>query len=189
MIAFQNKIHGYLLEISFAAKAGIVAIIAAKFLLPVMLVKYPFIAGWANFVLDTVDGDLLIPLGLENETYQPIDKAADWVTYVFMVVAAWKADWPILKWVVGLFVLRTVGQILFFITNNEAIFFYFPNFLEPLFLIYATILFFKKDLAPQVFRKWQIPIAVFIFVYKMQDEYITHISNTDRSELIQGWFS
>jgi hypothetical protein len=178
-----------LLQIGFFGWVGIVAIIAAKYLIPVLLVPFPFAAGWANFVLDTVDGDLLIPLGLEDATYQPIDKAADYVTYIFMVVAAWKGSWPIFKWIVGFFALRTIGQLLFFITNNEAVFFYFPNFLEPLFLIYATILFFKKDEAPAVFTKWQIPIAVFIFLYKMQDEYITHIGNFDRSDLIRDLFS
>ena len=172
-----------------AAWVGIALIVGAKFLVPVLLVPFPFAAGWANFVLDTADGDLLIPLGLEDDSYQPIDKVADYVTYIFMVISAWRGRWPILNWIVGFFLLRTVGQALFFITNNEAVFFYFPNFLEPLFLIYATIRFFKKDEAPEVFRRWSIPIGIFIFVYKMQDEYITHIANTDRSELISRWFS
>ncbi len=178
-----------LLQVSIASWVGIAVIVAAKFVVPVLLVPFPFAAGWANFVLDTVDGDLLIPLGLEDSTYQPIDKAADYVTYIFMVVSAWKGKWPILKWIIAFFVLRSVGQLLFFITNNEAIFFFFPNFLEPLFLIYATIRFFKKEDAPEVFTKWRIPIAIFIFLYKMQDEYITHIGNIDRTELVQDMFS
>ena len=58
--------------------AAIALIIAAKVALPLLIVRYPFAAGWANFILDGVDGDLLIPLGLPNETYQPIDKITDW---------------------------------------------------------------------------------------------------------------
>ena len=178
-----------LLQIGFAAWVGIVVIIAAKVIVPVLIVPFPFAAGWANFVLDTVDGDLLIPLGLADSTYQPIDKGADYLTYIFMVVAAWRGRWPMLRWIVAFFILRTAGQLLFFITNNEAVFFFFPNFLEPLFLIYATILFFKKDEAPEVFERRKIPIAIFIFIYKMQDEYITHIGNFDRSDLISDLFS
>lgn len=178
-----------LLQISFFGWVGIATIVAAKVLVPVLIVPFPFAAGWANFVLDTVDGDLLIPLGLEDSTYQPIDKGADYLTYIFMVVAAWKGSWPMFKWIVGFFALRSAGQLLFFITNNEAVFFFFPNFLEPLFLIYATILFFKKDEAPAVFKRRQVPIAIFIFLYKMQDEYITHIGNFDRSDLIRDVFS
>jgi hypothetical protein len=44
--------------------AGIALIIAAKFALPLLIIRFPFAAGWANFFLDGVDGDLLIPLGL-----------------------------------------------------------------------------------------------------------------------------
>lgn len=163
-------------------------IIALKFLLPVGIAFFPFTAGWANFVLDTIDGDLLIPLGLEDATYQPIDKFADWLTYIGMVVAAWRGRWYIRKWIYGLFGLRTIGQLLFFVTNDERIFFIFPNFLEPLFLIYASLLSFKKDKAEAAYRKWRWAIWIFVVVYKMQDEYITHIGNIDRSEFIQKLF-
>lgn len=150
--------------------------------MPLLLVPFPFFAGWANFVLDTVDGDILIPLGLSDPVYQNIDKSADWVTYVFMVVAAWK--WPIKKVVIALFVFRSVGQALFFITQDELMFFFFPNFLEPLFLTYATILFFKKAEAYAFFRRNLTWLTVLIVLYKMQDEWITHVGNVDRSELI-----
>ncbi len=36
-------------------------LIIAKFVVPILIAPFPFAAGWANFVLDTVDGDLLIP--------------------------------------------------------------------------------------------------------------------------------
>jgi hypothetical protein len=62
-------------------------IVVARYVIPVLILPFPFAAGWANFVLDTVDGDLLIPLGLDDETYQLIDKSADWATYVGMAIA------------------------------------------------------------------------------------------------------
>ncbi|HRP36675.1 MAG TPA: hypothetical protein PLS50_02590 [Candidatus Dojkabacteria bacterium] len=68
----------------------IVFIIALKFLLPVLLIWFPFLAGWGNFLLDTIDGDILIPLGLEDYNYQTIDKLADYVTYIFMLIVGWK---------------------------------------------------------------------------------------------------
>jgi hypothetical protein len=157
-------------------------VVALKFGLPLLLVPFPFAAGWANFVLDTVDGDILVPLGLHEPTYQLIDKAADWVTYVLMVVAAWR--WRIWRVVLALFVLRSVGQALFFLTGDELMFFFFPNFLEPLFLVYATIRFFKRDRAHEFFRRHVVALTLLIVVYKMQDEWITHVANVDRSELI-----
>lgn len=163
--------------------ALIVLLVALKFGLPILLVPFPFLAGWANFVLDTVDGDLLSPLGLSDPVYQTIDKAADWVTYVFMVVAAWR--WPIRRIVIALFLFRSIGQALFFITRNEMMFFFFPNFLEPLFLIYATILFFRRADGHAFYRRHIIPVWAVVVLYKLQDEWITHVGNIDRSELIQ----
>jgi len=167
---------------------GIGFVIFLKFAIPALIPFFPFIAGWVNFVLDTIDGDILIPLGLADATYQPIDKIADWATYVGMVIAARRLKWGIRKWVYGLFVFRSIGQIAFLATGNERLLFYFANFLEPLFLVYATIFFFKKASEPRAYEfylkhKWVI--WIFVIIYKMQDEYLTHIANLDRSDFIK----
>src|SRR4249919_2567250 len=122
----------------------IALIVAAKFGLPILIVRYPFAAGWANFVLDGIDGDLLIPLGLPNEVYQPVDKLSDWVTYVAIVVVAYRNVWPTRRLMLGLFVFRSIGQISFLATGNELLLAAFPNFLEPLFLVTASILAWER---------------------------------------------
>ena len=94
-------------------------IVAAKFVLPLLIIRFPFAAGWANFFLDGFDGDLLIPLGLPNEVYQPVDKLSDWVTYVAIVVVAFRNAWPTRRLMLGLFLFRSVGQIGFLATGNE----------------------------------------------------------------------
>ena len=63
-------------------------------------------------MLDTVDGDLLFPLRLSDPVHQQVDKSADYVTYMRMVIAA--SCWSLRRGVVALFALRTVGQALFF---------------------------------------------------------------------------
>jgi hypothetical protein len=65
----------------------------------------------------------------------------------------------------------------------------FPNFLEPLFLAYATIAFFKETNAYAFYQKHKIIIWAVVIGYKLQDEWITHIANVDRSELILKLFS
>ncbi|MEZ4502931.1 MAG: hypothetical protein R3C39_09925 [Dehalococcoidia bacterium] len=160
----------------------IALIVAAKYGLPVLLVWFPFGAGWANFVLDAVDGDLLIPLGLSDPVYQNIDKSADYVTYIFMVLASRR--WPMFRWLVVFFAIRTVGQALFFITQNEFVFFLFPNFLEPMFLGYATIRVLKKQDAPAFYQRHIVAIWAIVFLYKFQDELLTHVINLDRTETI-----
>jgi hypothetical protein len=62
------------------------AVIALKFVVPSLMPRLPFFSAWGNYVLDSVDGDVLLELGLSDETYQTIDKAADYYTYIVMVI-------------------------------------------------------------------------------------------------------
>lgn len=174
--------------------AGIVLIIAAKFGLPLLIVPFPFAAGWANFFLDSVDGDLLIPLGLPNETYQPVDKITDWVTYVAIVVVGFRNAWPTKRLMLGLFLFRSIGQVGFLLSGNELLLAFFPNFLEPLFLVTATILAWERVIRHlpdwqergfAILHRHRWLIGTLIVVYKLQDEYFTHVANVDRSEFFQ----
>lgn len=167
----------------------ILLIVSAKFIFPVALIYSPFIFGWGNFILDSIDGDLLVPLGLAEPVYQIIDKSADWLTYVAMIITAKKFNWKIKRPIFYLFILRSLGQLIFFITMDERVFFIFPNFLEPLFLIYATIYFFRRNKAYSIYIKHKILIWSFVIIYKLQDEFVTHIANVDRTELIRKFFN
>ena len=173
---------------------AVALIVAAKFGLPVLIVRFPFAAGWANFVLDSIDGDLLIPLGLPDAIYQPVDKLSDWVTYVAIVVVAYRNQWPIKRLMLGLFLFRSVGQVGFLLTGNELLLAAFPNFLEPVFLVSASILAWEREV--RRLPDWQERGFVFlhrhrwligtlIVIYKLQDEYFTHVANLDRSEFFQ----
>lgn len=168
-------------------------VVTAKFGLPLLIVRYPFAAGWANFLLDSVDGDILIPLGLPNETYQPVDKLSDWVTYVAIVACGYRAGWPIRRLLLGLFLFRSIGQVGFLATGNELLLAAFPNFLEPLFLVTASMLAWQRvvrrrsEWREAAFRtlaghRWLI--GGLIVGYKLVDEYLTHVGNIDRSD----WF-
>jgi hypothetical protein len=175
--------------VAMFSMGAIAIIIFLKYAVPIVIVFMPFLGGWTNFVLDTIDGDILIPLGLSDSAYQIVDKSADWVTYIGMVLVSWLLKWPIRKWIYALFGLRTIGQLAFFLTLDERVFFLFPNFLEPLFLAYATIVFFKKANAFAFYQKHKVIVWIIVIVYKMQDEWITHIANVDRTELIQRLFT
>jgi len=176
---------------------AILLVIAAKFVVPLLIIRFPFAAGWANFFLDGIDGDLLIPLGLPNDIYQPVDKITDWVTYVAIVVLAYRNAWPTKRLMLGLFLFRSIGQAGFLLTGNELLLAFFPNFLEPLFLVTATILAWERavrhvpDWQERGFailyrHKWLI--GTLIVVYKLQDEYVTHVGNIDRSDFVKQLF-
>ena len=172
-------------------------IVAAKFLVPLLIIRFPFAAGWANFVLDGVDGDLLVPLGLPNETYQPVDKITDWVTYVAIVIVGFRNEWPTRRLMLGLFAFRSIGQVGFLLTGNELLLAAFPNFLEPLFLVTATILAWERTVRHlpdwqergfAILRRHRWLIGTLIVLYKLQDEYFTHVANVDRSDLFTRLF-
>lgn len=165
----------------------IVLIIGLKFLLPVLYLWFPFAAGWGNWILDSVDGDLLIPAGLDPGLYQNLDKAADWIGYLFIFIWGWKQ--PIRREITATFALRTVGQALFFATHNELMLFYFPNLLEPLFLVYVTVARFRgRDRVQAIYRARFRWIWLGILLYKFQDEWFTHVANVDRTEFVKALF-
>jgi len=161
----------------------IVLIIALKFVLPVLYLRFPFAAGWANLLLDSADGDILVRAGLADPTYQLIDKLADYVAYVFMFL--WGRKREIRRDLAATLLLRTVGQVLFFATRDERVFFLFPNLIEPLFLVYVTIgRLAGWDRVHDIYRRRVVPIWAFILAYKLQDEWFTHIADVDRSDLL-----
>lgn len=177
-----------------AGFGAIALIVAAKFALPLLIIRFPFAAGWANFILDSVDGDLLVPLGLPNETYQPVDKVSDWVTYGAIVVLGYRNAWPTRRLMLGLFLFRSVGQVGFLVTGNELLLAAFPNLLEPLFLVTASILAWERairhlpDWQAQGFavlhrHRWLT--GTLIVLYKLQDDVFTHVANVDRSDFLQ----
>ncbi|QQS44308.1 hypothetical protein IPM65_01775 [Candidatus Roizmanbacteria bacterium] len=164
----------------------ITLVIALKFVVPALMLYFPFASLWANYILDVVDGDILQYLGMSDMNYQTVDKTADYVSYIFMLLLGMR--WRIKKTVIALFIYRTIGQILFFLTRNELFFFYFQNFLEPLMMIYALILLFQKDesKAYRVYKKYFFLIWAIIIAYKVWNEWYLHFANIDLSTMFFG---
>ena len=74
---------------------------------------------------------------------------------------------------------------------------FFPNFLEPLFLVTASILAWERAVRHlpdwrergfAVLHQYRWPIGIVIVLYKLQDEYVTHVGNIDRSDLFKRLF-
>ena len=161
-------------------------IILFKFLVPLFILKFPFQAVWANYILDVIDGDILLSLGMQDSLYQTIDKIADYFSYIIMLVVGLR--WRIKKLILIFFIYRTIGQILFFITRNELVFFYFQNFLEPLFMAYSLILFRQKseEKTYVTYKKHFFLIWAIIIIYKIWNEWYLHFANIDLSLFFFG---
>lgn len=162
--------------------------ISLKFVIPSFMLRFPFAGAWGNYVLDCIDGDILLELGVPEETYQSIDKSADYFSYVIMLIVGLR--WRIKRTIMLLFVYRTIGQALFFRTRNELAFFCFPNFLEPLVMIYSLLLFRQRGQEQQayaVYQRHRLPIWIIIIAYKLWNEWTLHVANIDLSERIFGF--
>lgn len=157
-----------------------------KFYLPLLYLVYPFQASWVNFVLDTTDGDILIPLGLDPDNYQIWDKGADFITYLMMFLAGFALKWEIRRTILYLFIFRSIGQVLFFITGSDRVFFFFPNFLEPLFMVYSLLRFIDERRAYARYKRYLLPIWFVIISYKMWNEWNIHLAQIDLSEYLFG---
>lgn len=160
-------------------------VLSLRFLVPPLMLRYPLAGAWSNHLLDSVDGDLLLELGIKEETYQTFDKAADSFSYVFMLVLGLR--WRIRRLIVLLFIHRIVGQTLYFITRKEIVFFYFPNCLEPLILTYTLLLAHSKGQESQAYasyRQYQGLIWIAIIMFKVGNEWVLHVANIDLSELL-----
>jgi hypothetical protein len=163
-------------------------VVSLKFVVPSLMLRFPLVGAWGTYVLDNVDGDVLLELGVSEETYQTIDKATDYFSYVVMLIVGLK--WRIKRLIVLLFVYRSVGQALFFVTRKEIVFLGFPNFLEPLVLAYTLLLFRHQGREPQAYAAYQKHrslIWIVIIGYKLWNEWCLHMANIDLSERIFGF--
>lgn len=161
-------------------------VISLKFVVPVFMLKFPFWGVWGNYFLDVLDGDVLHFLGMGEFTYQTMDKAADLWSYVFMLFLGLR--FRIKRLVIILFAYRLVGQILFFMTRDEKIFFYFQNFLEPLMMAYTLLLLVRGSEAGayKTYKEHIVLIWVIIIAYKVWNEWYLHIANVDLSTFFFG---
>jgi hypothetical protein len=162
--------------------------VSLRFLVPPLMLKFPLFGAWSNHLLDSVDGDVLLELGMREETYQTIDKAADFFSYVNMLILGRR--WRIRHVIVLLFLYRSIGQALFFTTRKELVFLYFPNFLEPLVMTYTLLLAFSKgqeSRAYATYRQHRGLIWSAIIVLKVWNEWVLHVANIDLSERLLGF--
>lgn len=128
----------------------------------------PLIAWLIAFILDTSDYVFALRSGLTYRQYQNIDKSLDLLSRVYFVVSAFFFGWPHAWLFVALFLLRLIGDILYFKTRREVWFFFFPNVIEFFFPLYILIL-----PAPSV----ESILLIFIvsLVVKLLHEHLTHI--------------
>ena len=117
------------------------------------------------------------PLFSRNKTicktilYQKIDKITDIICYFFILI--YLANYKIfniysLLIMLFFFMLRLVGVILFFNSDNRNYLLYFPDFFIVFCMCLITVSYFK------ISQKYTIPILIVIFLLKIYQEKIMH---------------
>lgn len=164
-----------------------IVIVILKVAISLLMLWFPFIGVWGNYLLDVIDGDILLSLGMSDTLYQTVDKSADLLSYVFMLILGLR--WRIRKTTIILFIYRLIGQVLFFVTRDELMFVFFQNFLEPLMMIYTLLLMRLKSEKKvyKIYKQHIILIWMIIIGYKVWNEWYLHYANIDLSLLFFGF--
>lgn len=149
-------------------------LIVLRLLTPFLLFINPFLAILFSFILDGLDGVVFNLAGHSFKTYQSIDKPLDFYWFIFILFYLISAQLnPLLFWVfLFFFIIRLIGEILYFWKKNDAIFIYCPNVFEHLFWVYifCQSLHFPKWLS----FPWIIIVLVVLASLTIVDEYLIH---------------
>ena len=118
-----------------------VAVVGARFLLPLAIPYYPLPAIVACLILDGVDQTIFQLFGYDPPGYQSYDKAMD-VFYLCMAYLSTLRNWesmPAFRIGWFLYFYRLVGALAFELTQARWLLLVFPNVFEYFFIAYETI--------------------------------------------------
>ena len=162
-------------------------VVAARFLIPLTIPRYPLPGILASLVLDAADQTIFQQFpNISLEGYQGYDKALD-IYYLTIAYLSTFCNWEnhfAFQVSRFLFYWRLVGVVLFELTQLRALLLTFPNTFEYYFIFYEV---YRLRWDPRrMTRKLVIGAAVFIWiVIKLPQEYWIHIAQTDTTDWIK----
>jgi hypothetical protein len=165
----------------------LLAVVAARVLVPLAVFRFPLPAMLAALVIDGLDQTIFQTFTtLPLEGYQSYDKALD-VYYLSLAYLAMFRNWVSRDgFDVGrfLYYYRLVGVVLFEQTQIRALLLVFPNTFEYFFDTYEGI---RTRWDPRrLGRRLLIGIAAFIWiVIKLPQEWWIHVAQLDATDLIK----
>ncbi|MCA9825696.1 MAG: hypothetical protein KC479_09775 [Dehalococcoidia bacterium] len=146
--------------------------------MPLVILRYWFWGGVVAMLLDAVDVILIDALGLGGfgGHYHRTDKLLDSYYLALEMVVAWRWTNPWAKWTSALlFVYRSIGVVLFEVTQERIVLFIFPNLFENWWLYCAAVFQYRPGWAPTSWRTTLVPLLI-LLVPKMGQEYLLHFA-------------
>ena len=157
------------------------AVILARLLVPLSILRYPLVGVLASSFLDMVDYTVIRDwTSLPMEGYQGFDKVLD-IYYLAIAYISTLRNWTnlfALKLSRFLFYWRLAGVVLFEATQLRPLLFIFTNAFEYFFIFYEVV---RLRWDPRGMSKRLVIGAVaFIWIFiKLPQEYILHIAQAD----------
>ena len=170
------------------AELIVVAVILARLLVPLLIIRWPLPAIVASLILDAVDQTVFQAVAPEADLtgYQSYDKALD-IYYLLIAYISTLRNWTN-RFAVSvarfLIYYRLVGVVLFELSGIREILFIFPNTFEYFFIFYESVRLFWDP--RRMSDKLVIGATAFIWIFiKLPQEWWIHIAQLDTTDLIQ----
>jgi hypothetical protein len=164
------------------------AVVGARFLVPLLIPRFPLPAIVAALVLDGMDQTIFQWFGYDPPGYQGYDKAMD-VYYLAIAYLTTLRNWtsrPAVDIARFLYFYRLVGVVAFELTEWRPLLLIFPNTFEYFFIAYEIVRL-RRDPTRYQWRFWlYTAAAIWIFV-KLPQEYWIHIAQLDVTDTIAEW--
>jgi hypothetical protein len=162
-----------------------VAVIGARFLVPLLIPRFPLPAILACLVLDAADQSIFQAFGYDPPGYQSYDKAMD-VYYLAMAYLATLRNWaslPAYQVSRFLYFYRLVGVVAFELSQVRALLLIFPNTFEYFFIAYEGIR--SRWRTTRWGLRWWIGVAAFIWIFiKLPQEWWIHVAQLDFTDFL-----
>jgi hypothetical protein len=163
------------------------AVVGARFLVPLLIPRFPLPAIFACLVLDAADQSIFQRMGYDPPGYQGYDKAMD-VYYLAIAYVSTLRNWSsVAAYRVGrfLYFYRLVGVVAFELTHVRTLLLIFPNTFEYFFMAYEGIR--SRWRTTRWGLRWWIGVAAFIWVFiKLPQEYWIHVAQLDFTEFLDN---
>ena len=168
-----------------------IAVVGARFVVPLTIPRWPLPGIIASLVLDAVDHSIFQSFGYDPPEYQNYDKAMD-TYYLAVAYLTTLRNWAILPaYGVGrfLYFYRLAGVVLFELTHVRALLLIFANTFEYFFIAYEGVRG-RWDASRWRLRTWIYLAGTIWIVVKLPQEWWIHIAKLDFTDTLAdyAWF-
>jgi hypothetical protein len=167
------------------------AVVGARFLVPLLIPWFPLPGIVAALVLDAVDQTVFQAFGFDPPGYQGYDKAMD-VYYLAIAYLSTLRNWasrPAVRVARFLYFYRLAGVVAFELTEWRPLLMVFPNTFEYFFIAYEAYRLFWNP-ARITLRGWVTTAAAIWILVKLPQEWWIHVARLDFTDMVADvpWF-